>query len=151
MRSQRKTTFQLSKRNLKPNNCSHILSSGGLFSEVLSYPWRALKNPHTAPKHTQEAEWRREKERAKGKMCLDAWFYRPGFNVCLRFLQKASHSVGLLTGSFLPQLQWPSDQPSFASQFMNFKAVRPEVSRWWTAGTLKREIARRAKALLLAV
>lgn len=45
-------------------------------------------------------------------------------------------------GPILPQLQWPSDQPSFASQFMNFEAVWTGASRWWTAGTGRRETAR---------
>ena len=41
--------------------------------------------------------------------------------------QKASRSVGLLTGSFLPRLRQPSDQPSFASQFMNFTATEKQA------------------------
>lgn len=52
-----------------------------------------------------------------------AWmhaFAGPGLMCAIQ--QKASHSAGLLTGAFLPQLQWPSVQPGFALQFMNIKS-----------------------------
>lgn len=54
---------------------------------------------------------------------ISAWMHEfTGLALMCAVQQKASHSVALLTGSFLPRLQRPSVQPGFALQFMNIKS-----------------------------
>lgn len=137
-------------KEIKNPIIAHILSNGSFISQVLSYPWRALKGPHATPKHTQS-----DRKRAKGKTCSDAWFYGPSLNVCLRFCKKkkkkkASHSVYWPGPFCLGCNDHQSSHPLLHSLWTS-KPRGPEVNRWWTAGTLKKRDSERAEALLLAV
>lgn len=89
VKSQRKTTTRLSKRNQNPNNCSHPELLGAFYHRrlaILEERWRAL---HVSlPLRTHTLKDRTTARVKKVKMCSDAWFYMPRFNVCLQFCKR---------------------------------------------------------------